>query len=149
MFINLNGYVSHCGNNRWEELMEKRGVIDYTSLAKTACSSISINVHISYFLQKCKKANSENEICLLISNNTKFLKLCWALLYSRYQNVWIIKKSRAIVGPAFSVRLSHHPSWMWSRPKLYRYELAAFVIHTYIVTSFILTQSSMSSDLIK
>jgi hypothetical protein len=52
-------------------------------LPKPQVQTPQFKVHISYFLQKCKKANPKMRFAFLIFKNTTFFKLCRSLFYCR------------------------------------------------------------------
>ena len=50
----LNGYILHCSNNDSDVFKKKGGGLVPISCQSTG-KSVSIKLHISYFLQNCKK----------------------------------------------------------------------------------------------
>jgi hypothetical protein len=83
LFNISNGYMTHCGINRWDESIEKKRVVDYMYLAKTAGPSTSIFSTYILFLTKLQKKQIPLEkFPLMISENTMFLKLYRALINS-------------------------------------------------------------------
>ena len=74
--INVSkAYMLHCSINGWGVLMERRGKLNY-SLPVNQTEPFKSRLHISYFLQKCKKDN-----CLIFSILLEWIEKSQNLLY--------------------------------------------------------------------
>jgi len=62
--------MPHCGDNVCGVLMERRNVVEITDfLPKPKVKALRFTVHISYFLQKCKKAKLPKDDLLKLKND--------------------------------------------------------------------------------
>jgi len=84
LFNISNSYMLHCGFDSMDGLMERREEPDRRYLANSTARSQFFQIHISYFLQNCKKRQiSLERFDLMIYENTKCLELFRALINSR------------------------------------------------------------------